>query len=106
MAIESGIAKLICSLDDSQISLVEEYHCLQTSSFLSDEVCDRLCNIWELAQTDLALCKLLELIDDLVCEPTEPIDVHEFDRRAYWAEYLVSELQEYIVRQSKEDDSF
>jgi hypothetical protein len=83
--------KLLGNLTESQRSLVEEYYKLQNSQAPSKP--ERLCAIWEVAQTDLILCKRLELVDDLCNDFSEDFTSEDSDSQAFQSEYLVSKLE-------------
>jgi hypothetical protein len=91
MASEIKIEKLLGHLNECQRSLVEEYCKLQNSQHPSK--IERLCSIWEAAQTDPVLCRCLEFIDDFCSFPLEEITYEEHNHQTYQSEYLVSQLQ-------------
>lgn len=93
MAAKASLEKLLGSLTEDQISLLREYYIIQRSSLiLDDELHERLCTIWEEAQFNSALCRQLELIDDICSNPLEEETEHEKNLRSYWAEYLIPHL--------------
>lgn len=88
---EIKIAKLLGHLNKCQRSLVEEYYKLQNSQHSSK--IERLCFIWEAAQTDPWLCRSLEFIDDLCDFSLGKVTKKDHDCQTYQSEYLVLQLQ-------------